>query len=157
MPAFRGLHNTCYRTLQGPRRAGPHFEACAVSLPTNTILGWNSVPATRVATAISSLCPLNTFTCCALENSGRFTVRPLRMCAAISSLAVTDGKRGKKLARMNEKIFESVAVGCGLQLLEGVGIGQLELRHCGSPQRFQVGATSHSLAHIVGDGTQVGS
>ena len=62
----------------------------------STILAWNSVPATRVAIAISSLCPVKTFTIRDWESSGRFTGRPVRMRAAISSFAVTEGKLRKK-------------------------------------------------------------
>lgn len=61
----------------------------------NTILGWKSVPAMRVAMAIRSLWPWKTFTWRARETSGRFTVRPLRMRAAVGSSAVTEGSWGR--------------------------------------------------------------
>src|SRR5579871_1007531 len=64
--------------------------ATAESL-TNTILGWNSVPATRVAMASNSLCPQKTLTWRARESSGKFTGRPLRMRAAPASSVVTAG------------------------------------------------------------------
>src|ERR1700728_316510 len=57
----------------------------------NTILGWNNVPATRVAMAIRSRCPWKTLTWRARESSGRLTGRPLRMRAAVASSAVTEG------------------------------------------------------------------
>src|ERR1700722_15679009 len=61
-----------------------------------TILGWKSVPATRVAIAIRSLCPQNTLTSRACESSGRFTGLPLRMRAVVASSAVTDGMCGRR-------------------------------------------------------------
>ena len=77
------------RTQTQQQRGGP--TAPYVSSEGKTILGWNNVPATRVAMAISSLCPAKTFTCRARESSGRLTGRPLRMRAAVGSSAVTDG------------------------------------------------------------------
>jgi hypothetical protein len=70
---------------------------CSVVSPARTILAWNNVPATRVAMAISSLWPVKTFTVLAWESSGKFTGRPVRMRAAISSLAVMHGNCGRSL------------------------------------------------------------
>ena len=56
-----------------------------------TILGWNRVPATRVAMASNSLWPAKTLTWRARESSGRLMGRPLRMRAAVGSSAVTEG------------------------------------------------------------------
>ena len=39
------------------------LSCCRTGSAASTILGWNSVPAIRVAMAISSLCPAKTFTC----------------------------------------------------------------------------------------------
>src|SRR5580658_9173850 len=62
-----------------------------------TILGWNRVPATRVAMAIRSRWPAKTLTWRAREKSGRLMVRPLRIRAAVGSSAVTEGKLGSSL------------------------------------------------------------
>ena len=60
-----------------------------------TILGWNRVPAMRVAMAIRSRWPVKTLTWRARETSGRLMVRPLRMRAAVGSSAVTQGNWGR--------------------------------------------------------------
>jgi hypothetical protein len=60
-----------------------------------TILGWNKVPATRVAMAMRSLWPWKTLTWRARESSGRLTGRPVRMRAAVGSSAVTEGNCGR--------------------------------------------------------------
>src|SRR5215470_2465407 len=66
-------------------------EALDVVVVDSTILGWNSVPATLVAMARSSLWLLKTLTCRARESSGRFTLRPVRMRVLVASSAVTEG------------------------------------------------------------------
>jgi hypothetical protein len=46
--------------LQSRRRGEPsavYFASCGADSGASTILGWNRVPATRVAIASSSLCP----------------------------------------------------------------------------------------------------
>jgi len=63
----------------------------------NTIFGWNNVPATRVAIAISSFWPAKTLTCRARESSGRLTVPPLRIRLEVGSSAVTEGICGSNL------------------------------------------------------------
>src|SRR6202171_5066006 len=71
--------------------------------PVNTIRGWKSVPAIRVAMAIRSLWPQKTFTWGARDISGRFTARPLRMRAALSSLAVMLGNCGTNFLGWTKK------------------------------------------------------
>src|SRR5271169_1251442 len=97
-PSKKDPHQKQHQEPHQKRRTEPALSLSkGVSVPHRTILGWKRVPATRVAMASSSLWPLKTLTCGARESSGRFTVRPLRMRAALGSSAVTDGSCGSNL------------------------------------------------------------
>src|SRR5579864_2281242 len=77
--------------------------------PHRTIFGWKRVPATRVAIAIRSRWPRKTFTWRARESSGRLTLRPLRISAAVDSSALTQGNCGRSLRGWMKKLRVSLS------------------------------------------------
>src|SRR5271154_2129034 len=108
-PSHTGLHWFWCRHLCRWREIGPLARRIAeggcpyMSFSTRaeviqrgkTILGWNRLPAMRVAMARRVVCPEKTLTWRARETSGRLMGRPLRMRAAVGSSAVTEGNCGK--------------------------------------------------------------
>src|SRR5712691_11353835 len=100
---------------QSPSTANP-VPVCLLESPTSTILGWNSVPATRVTIAISSLCPWNTFTWRARESHGT--------AIANAGCAFLIGGYGwevrQELAWMDEEILHLILPCSRLDLLQAV-------------------------------------
>jgi len=47
--------------------------------------------------------------------------------------------------------------GASFNLLEGVGLGDVEFGDGGAAERFEMGSAGEALAHFMGDGAHVGS
>ncbi len=89
-----------------------------------------------MAIAISSLCPVKTFTWRARDSSGKLTVRPLRIRAGHLFGGRHARKLWQQLTRMNEHFLGFTHLRGCFQLLKRVRLSQVEFAEGRSAQGF---------------------
>ena len=77
--------------------------------------------------------------------------------AAASSLAVTHGSSGSRRRGWINISSLLPALHAASKILQRVSVAQVEFTQHGAAQRLQVGAATQLLAHVVRDGSHVGS